>query len=164
MGANELSALLWHERELLDLLIFKIEEEQLLLTAGKSRWLRHATSEVEQVVSRLRASGLSRALGVSALAEEWGVDGNEPSLTELANAAPKDGPWGDILRAHLEAMTAQTAQIKELRDANASFLRAASRSTQETAATLQPATVTYDAHGSTGTSPSDGGRLFDTEL
>jgi flagellar biosynthesis/type III secretory pathway chaperone len=164
MGANELSALLWHERELLDLLIFKIEEEQLLLTAGKTRWLQHATSEVEQVVARLRASGLTRALGVSALAEEWGVAGNEPSLSELANAAPKDGPWGDILRAHLEAMTAQTTQIKELRDANASFLRAAARSTQETAAALQPATVTYDAQGSTGAAPSDGGRLFDTEL
>ena len=36
MGANELSALLWRERELLELLSFKLEEEQLLLTAGKS--------------------------------------------------------------------------------------------------------------------------------
>lgn len=31
MGANELSALLWRERELLELLVFKLEEEQLLL-------------------------------------------------------------------------------------------------------------------------------------
>ena len=34
MAIHELSALLWRERELLDVLTFKLEEEQLLLTAG----------------------------------------------------------------------------------------------------------------------------------
>ena len=61
MGAHELSAMLWHERELLELLVFKLEEEQLLLTAGKSRWLQHATREVEQVLERLRDAGLAPA-------------------------------------------------------------------------------------------------------
>ena len=37
MSANDLSACLWRERELLDLLAFKLEEEQFLLTTGKSR-------------------------------------------------------------------------------------------------------------------------------
>jgi hypothetical protein len=165
MGANELSCLLWHERELLDLLIFKLEEEQLLLTAGKSRWLPHATTEVEQVVKRLRASVLSTAIEVSALAKEWGVTSDDPSLVELAAAAPKAGVWGEILRAHLEAMTAQTTEITELRDANTSFLRFAARSTQETAADLLPQMGTYDAHGSTRQdSMSGGGNLFDTKL
>ena len=163
MGANELSALLWQERELLDLLIFKLTEEQLLLTAGRTRWLQHATSEVEQVVRRLRASGLSRAINVAALAEEWNLGTDEPSLNDLADAAPP-GPWGDIFRAHLEAMTAQTAQIKELRDVNESFLRSAARSTQESAADLLPRTGTYDAHGSTMQSSMSGGNLFDTKL
>lgn len=164
MGANELSALLWHERELLELLIFKLEEEQLLLTAGKTRWLPHATSEVERVVQRLRASGLSRALDVSALAQEWDVDADDPSLRDLAAAAPKDGPWGDIFSAHLTAMTAQTALIRQLRDVNEAFLRSAARSAQETSAGLHPETVTYDAHGSTGQPSPAGGRLFDTKL
>ena len=64
MGVNELSAVLWRERELLELLTFKLEEEQLLLTAGKSRWIEHATREVEQVLERLRSadsSGPSRS-------------------------------------------------------------------------------------------------------
>lgn len=165
MGANELSSLLWHERELLDLLIFKLEEEQLLLTAGKTRWLPHATSEVEQVVRRLRAHGLPVAIEVSTLAEEWGVTADDPSLKDLAAAAPKAGVWSDILRAHLEAMTAQTTQIKELRDANESFLRFAARSTQETAAGPLPQMGTYDAHGSTRQdSTAGGGNLFDTKL
>lgn len=164
MRANELSSLLWHERELLDLLIFKLTEEQLLLTAGRTRWLQHATSEVERVVQRLRASGLSRAIEVDALAEEWSIVVDDPTLNDIAAAAPP-GPWGDIFRAHLDAMTAQTAQIKELRDVNESFLRSAARSTQETAAGLFPQTGTYDAHGSTQQgSMAGGGNLFDTRL
>lgn len=164
MGANELSALLWQERELLDLLIFKLTEEQLLLTAGHTRWLQHATSEVEQVVRRLRTSSLSRAIDVAALAEEWNLATDEPSLNDLADAAPP-GPWGDILRAHLEAIKAQTAQIKELRDVNESFLRSAARSTQESAADLLPQPGTYDSHGSTRQgNASGGGNLFDTNL
>jgi hypothetical protein len=164
MRANELSALLWQERELLDLLIFKLTEEQLLLTAGRTRWLQHATSEVERVVDRLRTAGLARAIEVDCLAEEWNVKADQPTLNDIAVAAPP-GPWGDIFRAHLEAMTAQTAQIKELRDLNESFLRSAARSTQETAAGLLPQTGTYDAQGSTQyASTASGGHLFDTRL
>jgi hypothetical protein len=47
-------------------------------------------------------------------------------------------------------MRQQAAAIKELRDANEQFLRAAVRSTQETLADLKPAAGTYDSHGRTG--------------
>ena len=46
MSVNDLSAVLWRERELLELLTFKLEEEQLLLAAGRSRWISHASREV----------------------------------------------------------------------------------------------------------------------
>ncbi len=160
MSVNDLSTLLWHDRELLDLLIFKLEEEQLLLTAGKTKWLQHATREVESVLKRLREAGLIRAVEVARVAQDWGTS-EEASLGELAAAAP-EGPWGEILRSHMEAMSSRTAQIKQLRDANEQFLRAAARSTQETAAALQPAAGVYDSHGSTG--PAAGSHLFDTEL
>lgn len=164
MGANELSSLLWHERELLDLLIFKLEEEQLLLTAGKTKWLQHATREVEQVVQKLREAGLARTVEASRVAVEWGAKENA-SLSELAAAAPA-GPWGELLRSHLEAMSSQTAQIRQLRDANEQFLRAAARSAQETASALQPETGIYDAAGHTNADngPAAGGHLFDTNL
>lgn len=161
MGANELSALLWKERELLELLIFKLEEEQLLLTTGKTRWLTHATREVEQVVERLRAAGLGRAVEVAALAAEWGT-GEDATLRELAAGAP-EGPWGEIFGAHLKAMTELTTQIKELRDANERFLRAAARSTQETLADVNTDTGTYDAQGVSGTQ-GPGAQLFDKDL
>ncbi|HEU4667035.1 MAG TPA: flagellar export chaperone FlgN [Arthrobacter sp.] len=160
MAIHELSALLWRERELLDLLTFKLEEEQLLLTAGKSRWLPHGTREVEQVLERLSKAGLARAVEVAAVAQEWGLL-PEVSLGELAAGAPDDA-WQEILAAHLNAMQRQTAAIQELCESNQQFLRAAVRSTQETAADLKPSAGTYDAQGRTGEkAPS---RLFDQKI
>ncbi|TFB46787.1 flagellar protein FlgN [Cryobacterium tagatosivorans] len=163
MGANELSALLWRERELLDLLVFKLEEEQLLLQGGKARWLQHATREVEQVLGLVREAGLGRSVEVAALGLDWGT-GDDATLRELVARAP-DGPWADIFAAHLSAMTVLTTQIKELRDTNERFLRAAARSSQETLAGLQPETDanTYDATGAAG-SAATGSRLVDRSL
>ncbi|RAX16971.1 flagellar protein FlgN [Pseudarthrobacter sp. AG30] len=160
MAIHELSALLWRERELLDLLTFKLEEEQLLLTAGKSRWLPHGTREVEQVLERLSKAGLARALEASAVAADWGLS-EDSSLAELASAAP-DEAWAGILTAHLTAMQRQTAAIQELRDSNEQFLRAAVRSTQETAANLQPAAGTYDSQGRAG--QTEASHLFDQKI
>lgn len=160
MAIHELSALLWRERELLDLLTFKLEEEQLLLTAGKSRWLAHGTREVEQVLEHLSKAGLARAVEVAAVAEQWGLPA-EASLAELTAAAP-ESVWADILAAHLNAMQRQTATIKELRDSNEQFLRAAVRSAQETAAELRPAAGLYDSHGKTGEATAS--RFFDQKL
>lgn len=157
---QDLSARLWHERELLDLLTFKLEEEQLLLTAGKTRWLGHATKEVEQVLERLRVAGLERAAAAAAVAHDWGLP-DDARLRDLAAGAP-DAVWSEILSAHLQAMTEQSATIRLLRDANAQFLRAAARSTQETLASTDPSATTYDARGRTA-SPG-AARFFDRDL
>jgi flagellar biosynthesis/type III secretory pathway chaperone len=155
-----LSARLWQERELLDLLTFKLEEEQLLLTAGKTQWLSHATREVEHVLERLQIAGLERAVAAAAVARDWNLP-EEASLRDLATGAP-DGAWAEILSAHLKAMTDQTAHIRQLRDANAQFLRAASRSTQETLAATESAATTYDSHGRAA--PQGEAQLFDRQL
>lgn len=157
---QDLSARLWYERELLDLLTFKLEEEQLVLTAGRTRWLSHATREVEQVLERLRAAGLERAAAAAAVAHAWELP-DDASLRDLADGAP-DAAWAEILTAHLAAMTDQTATIRALRDANSQFLRAAARSTQETLATTEPPATTYDAQGR----PAAAGdaHLFDRSL
>lgn len=161
MGANELSAMLWRERELLELLIFKLEEEHLLLESGKSRWLQHATREVEQVLNLVREATLSRSVQVAAVANEWHADA-EATLRELVLHAPT-GPWGEILTAHLTAMTALTAQIKELRDINENFLRIAARSAQESVALSTAETKTYNARGATG-STANGATMMDQNL
>lgn len=162
MGADNLSSLLWHERELLDMLTFKLVEEQLLLKAGASKWLHHASLEVEQVVKKLAQAGLARTVATSAVALEWGVS-EDATLAQLAAAAPE--PWDDLLRSHLDAMSGQTSAIKQLRDENEQFLRAAARSAQETVAALLPEAGTYDAHGAaTYAVPAGRGRILDKEL
>ncbi|MFD5276352.1 flagellar protein FlgN [Pseudarthrobacter sp. NPDC058362] len=160
MAANELSALLWRERELLGLLTFKLEEEQLLLTTGNTKWLHHATREVEQVVEHLRSEALSREVAVAALAAEWNL-GEQPTLRDIVAKAPA-GPWAEIFEGHLRELLALTSRIKELRDANEIFLRAAVKSSQETLANLRTEAGTYDSQGLA--SPTSGTSLLDRQL
>jgi len=83
MSLTEVSSILWRERELLDLLLFKLEEESLLLAAGRSRWLGHATREVEMVLAEMKRAELGRAVEVEAVAVSLGLDPSA-SLRELA--------------------------------------------------------------------------------
>ncbi|TXN29221.1 flagellar protein FlgN [Lacisediminihabitans profunda] len=161
MSVNELSACLWRERELLELLTFKLEEEQFLLTAGKTRWLQYATREVEQVMERLRAAGLARTVEVASVAAEWGAHENA-TLRELVDAAP-EGPWAEILGSHLRAMTEQTNQIRELRDLNEHYLRTAIRFVQEAQSDGVTEAGTYDSNG-TSAAPAGAARIFDLTL
>ena len=55
MALSDVSNILWRERQLLELLVFKLEEEQLVLAAGRTRWLAHATREVENVLGEIQA-------------------------------------------------------------------------------------------------------------
>src|SRR5688500_20288215 len=96
MTLTEVSNILWRERQLLELLLFKLEEEQLLLASGRSRWLAHATREVETVLAEIKRVELSRAVQVEGLAVELGLSPNA-SLRELAEDAPP--PWNSVLRS-----------------------------------------------------------------
>ncbi|GAA3672996.1 hypothetical protein GCM10023081_09200 [Arthrobacter ginkgonis] len=151
MGAHELSAALWRQRELLEILRYKLEVEQMLLTAGKNRWINFATREVERVSERLQGEVMTCDVLMTALGDEWALT-ERPTLRQLAAAAPV-GPWTEILSGHLEAITAQTESIRKLRDTNEQFLRSLIRSAQESAAASDPTALGYD---STGTQPSAG--------
>ncbi len=161
MGAQELSTTLWRERELLDLLLFKLEEERLLLTSGNEKWLPFATREVEQVLERIRENGLERAMLIDALSAEWGA-GEEPTLRAIIAHAPTE-VWRDNFQGHLRALTELAASIAELRDANMRYLRSAARATQETLANLSAETATYNSRGDTGFS-TPVAQLFDGTL
>jgi len=161
VGAHDLSMLLWRERELLELLLFKLEEEQLLLTAGKNRWLGFATREVEQVLERLRQSGVERAIAVHGLAEEWAfADG--ATLREIIEHAP-DEVWRDIFAQHLTALGELTEEVRRLRDANLMFLRSAARMARETLGAIDPDAGTYDTQGSAERG-GPGARFFERDI
>ncbi len=123
MGATELSAQLWKERALVELLLFKLEELELLLADDRSRWIPHATKELEQVLERMSTAGLGRAIDVSEVADEWGCS-PDATLRELIAAAPP-GAWADIFESHLQALTAVAAEISTAADTSQRLLRAA---------------------------------------
>jgi hypothetical protein len=115
----EVSDILWRERELLDVLLFKLETEKLLLAAGELRWLSRSTREIELVLEQLRLAEINRAIEVDALARHLGLP-PESSLAALADAAPS--PWGELFRAHRRAFHSLTAQIDALAESNRSSL------------------------------------------
>jgi hypothetical protein len=116
---NDVSTVLWRERQLLELLVFKLEEEQLLLTAGKVRWVNHASREVEIVLEQLRSAELLRAVKVEAAALELGLE-SYPGLRSLSQAAPE--PWSSIFSRHRQAFLELTGEVRDLSERNRHLL------------------------------------------
>ena len=115
MGLREVSAILWRERHLLDLLLFKLSEKQLVLAAARTRWLPRATREVEMVLEEIRQTELERAVDVSRVALDLGLPAGA-SLRQLAESAPE--PWQGILVEHRQAFLSLSDEIISLVQTN----------------------------------------------
>jgi hypothetical protein len=161
MGLNELSGVLWRERQLLELLLFKLEEEQLILSSGRTQWLGHATREVESVLDQIRTAELGRAMEADEAAREVGVPEGS-GLRMIADAAP--APWNELLGEHHAAFVTLTEQINSLAQGNRELLSASHRATRETLLSLQETVDTYDPTGSAQAVPAGGSHLFDQAL
>lgn len=119
MASRELSALLWEERQLLDLLVFKLEEESVLLLSGRHHCLARATSEVEFVLGRIREMEVRREAEVAALAAELGL-GSRPTLAQIADEVPE--PWSGTFREHRKAIRAMVSLAQEVAQKNREVL------------------------------------------
>jgi hypothetical protein len=161
MGLPEVSTVLWRERELLEMLLFKLHVEQVMLSSAGSRWLPQATGEVEIVIAEIRQAELARAVAVQALGAELGL-GPAPSLAELINACPQ--PWGDIFAEHRAAFLALTSEISDLAGANREALLAGQRATRETLLGLRDSVSTYDHTGRADAGADTSSRLVDRAL
>jgi hypothetical protein len=53
-AVEELVDTLWLERRLLEFLLYKLVQANLMLTAGNSRFVQPALREVDQVIERVR--------------------------------------------------------------------------------------------------------------
>ena len=119
MGLSEVSTILWQERHLLELLVFKLEEQQLLLAAGRTRWLAMAADELDAVMEDLRHVELLRAIEVDATAAALGIAAG-PSLAALAAAAPD--PWDDLLAQHRTALLLLAEEVRDRSALNCDLL------------------------------------------
>ncbi|GAB1694678.1 flagellar protein FlgN [Krasilnikovia sp. M28-CT-15] len=146
MSLTDLSSVLWRSRELLELLLFKLEEEQLILAAGRTRWLPHATREVEVVLDQIRQTEVARAAYSQAVALDLGL-APEASLGELADAAPE--PWSDLLHQHRKAFLTLTAEINDMASANRELLTAGQRAVRDTMHAISGNVETYGRQGQT---------------
>jgi len=155
MGLAEVSGILWKERELLELLLFKLEEEQLVLASGRSRWLAHATREVEFVLEQIRSTEILRAIEVDTIADELGLEPGA-SLNQIAAAAPD--PWGDLFRGHRDAFLTLTGEIQGTADANRDLLKTGARNVREALLGLRESDDSYTAQGRTTTTTQSNGR------
>lgn len=160
MGLAEVSSVLWRERELLELLLFKLEEEQLVLTSGRTRWLARATKEVEVVLEEIRRAEVLRAAEVDALGTALGL-GPSPSLSKLAESV--DEPWSSMLTQHRQAFLTMTAEITALAESNRDLLTAGARATREALLSLTDGAETYTPGGAT-VSVGSRRRLLDQAL
>src|SRR3954451_465690 len=106
---STVSSLLWQERELLELLLFKLTEEQLVLAAGITRWLPHANREVETVLSELRGAEVLCAAEVDLAAHEFGL----PAAATLAQLIEvSEEPWTTLLADHRTALSGLVAEVE----------------------------------------------------
>jgi flagellar FlgN protein len=133
MGLREVSTILWRERHLLELLLFKLEEEQLLLAAGRNRWLPRATREVEMVLEELKHTELERAVEVERVAPELALPPHA-SLRELCEAAPP--PWQEMLTDHRQAFLTLTEEVAGLVQTNRELLARGQRAVREVMASI----------------------------
>src|SRR5260221_1892277 len=120
MSLSEVSNILWRERQLLELLVFKLEEEQLVLASGRTRWLSHATREVETLLEEIKRVELERAMAVAGSAGELGMS-DTPSLRELAAIAPS--PWDGIFAEHRRALLTLAQEIDAITKSNRDMLQ-----------------------------------------
>jgi flagellar FlgN protein len=144
MAMEDLSSVLWHERELLETLAYKLEVEQLVLASGRSHWLPAAAREVENVLERIREVEVLRAVEVEAVAEELFLEPNA-SLSQIAEASEE--PWSSIWLDHREAFTMVAAQIRQLSESNRELLTAGYHAAQATLLSLSEGAGTYGSDG-----------------
>lgn len=124
----ELSNVLWRQRQLLDLLLFRMTVEQTLLVGRQVRWLARATDEVEAVLEEMRQTELVRSVVLQDAADELGL-GDDPSLRQLAEAAPS--PWGEIFEEHRRAFLALTDEVQTIAATNRELLGREQRATRD---------------------------------
>lgn len=164
MSLPDLAAVLWRQRELLERLVYRLECEQLLLSAGRTRFLPLATAEVESLIAELAVIEMQRSQIADAVAAELGQESGAP-LEQLAAAAQP--PWTEVLVEHRNALITLTGELTVLAEANRHMMAAGLQAVEQALTGLglrqQAGPVGYDARGRRDLS-SNGVTVVDREL
>jgi FlgN protein len=158
---EDLSLILWRERELLETLLYRLEVEKLVLASGSSRWLATSAREVEAVLDALRETELVRAVAADEAAAGIGMASN-PSLRALAEAV--DEPWRSILLDHREAFVTYMQEITAIAAANRELLTTGQMAARETLLGLTDGTSSTYSHDGSAVAHDASRRLVDQSI
>lgn len=160
-----MSNILWRQRQLLELLQFKLESEQALMSTGKTRWLTHSTREIEMVVEEVRQADLVRAMEVEKLCAELDIT-EAPTLSALVAVLPE--PWDAIFEEHRQAFLKATSEIVALAEHNREHLARGYQAAQEALNAFGGANEQVDTYSKAGqqirSRASNAARLLDEAL
>jgi uncharacterized protein YunC (DUF1805 family) len=111
-AVEELVDTLWLERRLLEFLLYKLVQANLMLMAGNSRFVQPALREVDQVIERVRQAENYRGTVVSRLAQEW----NKPVASLTLEALAVEGPgWAQpLFQEHREGFLRLVNEIERI--------------------------------------------------
>ena len=156
MSLPDLAAVLWRQRELLERLTYRLVCEQLLLAAGRTRWLPAATGEVESLTAELAVVELQRAAIADTAARQLGLP-RDAGMEDMAAAASP--PWTEVLLEHREALLALTRELAATAEATRRLTAAGLASVEATMRARG-----YDARGNAGLAVAAGPIRVDRAL
>ncbi len=107
-GFTTLSSTLWRLREVLDQLLFKVFQTQLVVRSGELKWLSRTTRELDAALQEARHVEVLRAVETVALADRLGVPPDLTATQLLRLAGP---PWDTIFEEHRDALVVLTGDI-----------------------------------------------------
>ncbi|MDQ1438248.1 MAG: hypothetical protein QOK43_1877 [Acidimicrobiaceae bacterium] len=120
MSLQAFSDVLFQERRLLELLLFKLETERLLLDAGRTRWLAHASREIDTLLDELNKVELARSVTLAQVAPELGL-GPDATLSTVASTVPS--PWGGIFAEHRDDLQSLMGDVLAAAESSRHLLR-----------------------------------------
>jgi hypothetical protein len=165
MSIPDLAAVLWRQRELLERLVYRLECEQLLMAAGRTRFLGLATAEVEALLDELNVVELQRAAVADRVAHEAGLEAGA-TLEEIAGSVQP--PWTEVLIEHRHALVTLTTELSALAETNRHLMAAGLKAVEQAMANLGlragTTSVGYDAHGRTETIAGHARTVVDRSL
>jgi hypothetical protein len=146
-----LVGLLTRERLLVELLVFKLVAMRQLLLAGETRFLPWAAEEVDRATVAVRDAELQRAVLVTALGTERGLD--EPTLTALVADAPD--LWRGLLEQTHTELRKGAGEVRDLLQTTRRLAEVGVRSLAEAMGeNTEPAMATYGPTGRTTGTPA----------
>jgi hypothetical protein len=125
---SQLSQTLWRQRARVEMLLYRLEVQQMVLASGRSRWIDQSARDVEDAIDDLRAEEILRAAHVAAVAPTLGVDA-DASLSMLADATGE--PWNQILRDHQATFLSLIGTIESVSRDNRDLLSRGLRDTHD---------------------------------